>query len=150
MKYLTKDLYTICYFGNNYDDNEDKFLIGYLNKDGNKLKDVTTGQIVEGGYFAKIRQLANLNNQSVSNMALGYMTGLRADEATIYQCLLARYIDSVVRKDTIETEQVKRIKQILNKAIVKNHKKQLKIQERILEKQQDLQQFEITETEKDF
>ncbi|MBQ7351640.1 MAG: hypothetical protein IJW59_02080 [Clostridia bacterium] len=150
MKYLTKELYTMSYCGNNYNDNEDKFLIGYLNNAGNKLKDVTTGQIVESDYFAPITHLASLNNQAVSNMALGYMTGLRANEATIYQSLLARYIDSVVKKESIDTKQIERIKQIINKGIVTNHNKQLKKQQRLIKKQIDLQQYSVKESEKEF
>ena len=91
-----------------------------------------------------------MDDQSVSNMALGYMTGLRASAATIYQSLLARYIDSVVRKATIDTKQIEIIKSILNKGIVKNHNRQSKKQERLSKKQLHLQQYSVDETEKEF
>ena len=42
MKYLTKELCFMYYHRDFYDYNDDKFLMGFLNKDKSKLKDVTT------------------------------------------------------------------------------------------------------------
>ena len=47
MKYLVNELYTKCFYGDKYNNNQDKFVVGYKNHIGNKLK-VTSGEREEG------------------------------------------------------------------------------------------------------
>ena len=47
MKYPTNDLYVRCFERKDFDKNEDKFLIGFLNEDRTMLQDVITKQVIE-------------------------------------------------------------------------------------------------------
>jgi hypothetical protein len=149
MKYLINDLYYQCFLGSDYDKNEDKFLIGYLNKTGTKLKDVTTGQIVESGWFPKLKTLAN-DDYSGQGSAIGYMTGFRANSASLYQCVLAKTIDAYLSCDVIDTKQIAKIKDIMNNEIIKNHNREIKLQGKFDTKKKKLESFSIDESERDF
>ena len=83
-------------------------------------------------------------------MALGYMTGLRADEASIYQHILAKQIDMMLSGDVIDTKQIAKIKKIMNEQIIKTHEKELKKKEQAQIKSEKLQEFAISESERDF
>lgn len=145
MKYLTSELYAECFFGSTYEESEDKFVIGFLNNEGTKLKDVITGQIVEGSFFEPITALKSFNKNG-NNMALGYMTGLRASDASLRQHVLAKVVDSALSGDVVTTSQILRIKNIINKEVVATHKKE----ELTKNKQKTLQEYSIEESEKDF
>ena len=149
MKYLTSELYVECFFGSTYEESEDKFVIGFLNNEGTKLKDVVTGQIVEGSGFGPITALKSFKNYG-NNMALGYMTGLRASDASVRQHVLAKVVDSALSGDVVTTSQLLRIKNIINKEVVATHKKEIKKEERTKNKQKILQKYSIEESEKDF
>ena len=104
MKYLVKELYTKCFYGDKYNNNQDKFVVGYKNHIGNKLKDVITGQIVEADYFE------TLSDMVIHHMTLGYMTGLDSNSATIKQQILARYIDkTILKNDILDSKQIAKI-----------------------------------------
>ena len=125
MKYLTKELYIKCFHGNIYNENHDKFLIGILNNKKNKLKDVITGEIVEGFHFTHITSLKWFRDGG-NNMALGYMTGLAAAYASIRQHILAERINSILTKDVLEEKDIIKIKNIMNKEIIRNYEKNCK------------------------
>lgn len=149
MKYLTRELHIKYFGGGKFNDNEDKFLIGHLNNKGNRLIDSVTGQIVEDDYFSSINILKSFKYNG-NGMALGYMTDHRACDANFFQRLEADYIDSVLKHDLIDTKQIARIKNILNREIIKTHEKQEKEIEHIKEKNEDLDQYSIIEIEKEF
>ena len=146
MKYLTRELHIKYFGGKTFNDNEDKFLIGHLNNQGNRLIDSVTGQIVEDNYFSSLRSLYSASY----DMALGYMTNFRASDSNFIQRLEAEYIDSVISKDLLDTKQIARIKNILNREIIRTHEKEEKINERIRAKNDELDQYSISEIEKDF
>lgn len=138
MKYLVNELYTKCFYGKKYDESQDKFVIGYKNEVGYKLKDVITGQIIEADYFEK------LSDMVMYPMTLGYMTGLNSNNATIKQQILARYIDkTILKNDIIDSKQIAKIKNIMNKEIVATHEKKAKEQE-------EINQYKIDESDKQF
>ena len=121
MKYLVNELYTKCFYGDKYNNNQDKFVVGYKNHIGNKLKDVITGQIVEADYFE------TLSDMVIHHMTLGYMTGLDSNSATIKQQILARYIDkTILKNDILDSKQIAKIKNIMNKEILLHTKKMSK------------------------
>jgi len=150
MKFLTKELFVECFWGSSYQESEDKFLIGYVNNTGNKLKDVITGQIVTDMSFLPLAGLKSHNRLDGIGMALGYMTGLRACDASIRQHILAKYIDSMLKDEIVDTKQIKKIKSILNKEIVANHKKELKEEEICAKRQKELEEYSIKDSEKEF
>ena len=126
MKYTTNDLYVRCFERKDFDKNEDKFLIGFLNDDRTMLQDVVTQQVVEvtSGEFLNISRL-KIGLSGGSQMALGYMTGRRATSASPRQHLLAQYINSILSKDEISDKEIAKIKKIISNEVVKTHKKQL-------------------------
>lgn len=149
MKYLTKELYIKCFWGNDYEQNDDKFLIGYCNIAGNRIKDVVTGQIIEGDYFEPIKHLTSYA-ATINNMALGYMTGLRACDATAHQRLLAMFIDCWLKGDVVDFNQIAKIKNIMNNQVIKTHNKELKKREKLTKREEKLLQYSIDDSEKNF
>ena len=133
MKYLINDLYVRCFDGNLFDYNEDKIIIGILNKDGSKLKDVVTGQIVDA---VGLYQLVDFRRSEFggNDMALGCMTGYRASTASLYQKMLAEIIDTYLagsHKDPgIDIKKIAKVKTILNKLIKNNHLRELELQQK--------------------
>lgn len=145
MKYLVNELYTKCFYGKEYDKNQDKFVIGYRNQIGNKLKDVITGQVVESDYFEKLSDMVDYP------MTLGYMTGLDSNSATIKQQILARYIDkTILKNDVLDSKQIAKIKNIMNKEIVASHEKDVKKQNAKAKYQEEINQYKIDESDKQF
>ena len=126
MKYTTNDLYVRCFERKDFDKNEDKFLIGFLNEDRTMLQDVITKQVIEvaPGEFLNISRMKTGLNGGIQ-MALGYMTGRRATSASPRQKLLAQYIDSILSKDEIGEKDVVKIKKIMSGEVIKTHQKQL-------------------------
>ena len=60
-------------------------------------------------------------------MTLGYMTGLDSNSATIKQQILARYIDkTILKNDILDSKQIAKIKNIMNKEILLHTKKMSK------------------------
>lgn len=149
MKYLTKELYIDCFRGKSYDNHQDKFLVGILNSDGTKLKDVITGEIVESFYFLPITSLQWYRNGG-DNMALGYMTGLRANDASIRQHILAERINLILTKDVLEEKDIIKIKKIMNREIIKNYEKNIAKNNRLIEKENKLKKYSIDESERNF
>lgn len=145
MKYLVKELYTKCFYGDKYNNNQDKFVVGYKNHIGNKLKDVITGQIVEADYFE------TLSDMVIHHMTLGYMTGLDSKSATIKQQILARYIDkTILKNDILDSKQIAKIKNIMNKEIVASYEKDVKKQNAKAKYQEEINQYKIDESDKQF
>lgn len=145
MKYLVNELYTKCFYGDKYNNNQDKFVVGYKNHIGNKLKDVITGQIVEADYFE------TLSDMIIHHMTLGYMTGLDSNSATIKQQILARYIDkTILKNDILDSKQIAKIKNIMNKEIVASHEKDVKKQNAKAKYQEEINQYKIDESDKQF
>ena len=145
MKYLVNELYTKCFYGDKYNNNQDKFVVGYKNHIVNKLKDVITGQIVEADYFEK------LSDMVIHPMTLGYMTGLDSNSATIKQQILARYIDkTILKNDVLDSKQIAKIKNIMNKEIVASHEKDVKKQNAKSKYQEEINQYKIDESDKQF
>ena len=145
MKYLVNELYTKCFYGDKYNNNQDKFVVGYKNHIGNKLKDVITGQIVEADYFE------TLSDMVIHHMTLGYMTGLDSKSATIKQQILARYIDkTILKNDILDSKQIAKIKNIMNKKIVASHEKDVKKQNAKAKYQEEINQYKIDESDKQF
>ena len=145
MKYLVKELYTKCFYGDKYNNNQDKFVVGYKNHIGNKLKDVITGQIVKADYFE------TLSDMVIHHMTLGYMTGLDSKSATIKQQILARYIDkTILKNDILDSKQIAKIKNIMNKKIVASHEKDVKKQNAKAKYQEEINQYKIDESDKQF
>ena len=126
MKYPTNDLYVRCFERKDFDKNEDKFLIGFLNEDRTMLQDVITKQVIEvaPGEFLNISRMKTGLSGGIQ-MALGYMTGRRATSASPRQKLLAQYIDSILSKDEIGEKDVVKIKKIMSGEVIKTHQKQL-------------------------
>lgn len=124
MEYLTKELCIACFLNKSYNDHRDKFLIGILNNEKNKLKDVITGEIVESFHFTPIARLKWFSCGG-NNMALGYITGLAAANASIRQHILAEKINSILTKDVLEENDIIKIKTIMNREIIKNYKKRI-------------------------
>lgn len=145
MKYLVKELYTKCFYGDKYNNNQDKFVVGYKNHIGNKLKDVITGQIVEADYFE------TLSDMVIHHMTLGYITGLDSNSATIKQQILARYIDkTILKNDILDSKQIAKIKNIMNKEIFASHEKDVKKQNAKAKYQEEINQYKIDESDKQF
>lgn len=128
MKYYIDDLYMNCFTGTTYKDSEDKFLIGYVNakEDGFRLKDVTTGQSVKGQYF--FHSITNLRSHknNGADMALSYMTDFGSQKPTVYQHILAKVIDKLLSEKSLDTKQIKLIKNIISNQVIKNHENTLK------------------------
>lgn len=149
MKYLVKDLHVKYFDGYVFDDSEDKFIIGPLNNEKTRIKDVLTGQIVDAiGYMplSALKTFARGGNY----MSLGCMTGCRANEASPHQRLLALVIDSYLKDELVDTKQLEKIKQIMNNEIIKNNAKRIKKEEKNARLQKMQEEFEITEEERDF
>ena len=83
-------------------------------------------------------------------MALGYITGLRADRASMRQRMLAKYIDAILRGDVVDERQIAKIKDILNRELQATHKKELKLKELENKREAELKSVAIEETERDF
>ena len=149
MEYLTNELLLECFMGTRYEENEDKFLIGHLNNRKNKFKDVVSGQIIEGKFFSPLSELKKFKHNG-NDMALGYMTGLRADNASFLQRIKARYIDSILNHDKIDLEDIKKIKKIMNQEIISEHNKDVRIINALNKKNKELEQYSISEEERDF
>lgn len=126
MKYTTNDLYVRCFERKDFDKNEDKFLIGFLNEDRTMLQDVITQQVVEvaSGEFLNISRM-KIGLSGGTQMALGYMTGRRATDSSPRQKLLAQYINSILVKDEISEKDIAKIKKIISNEVIKTHQKQL-------------------------
>ncbi|MBE7074388.1 MAG: hypothetical protein E7376_00150 [Clostridiales bacterium] len=149
MEYLTEELYIACFHGKSYNDHHDKFLIGILNGEKKKLKDVITGEIVESFHFTPITRLKWFRDGG-NNMALGYMTGLAAADASIRQHILAERINSILTKDVLEEKDIIKIKKIMNKEIIRNYEKKLQKNNLLNEKEKKLQKYSIDESERNF
>ncbi len=141
-KFLTSELYIKCFNENDFDKSEDKFLIGYLNKEGDKLKDVITGQIVEG-YFISIY---NKGEKLLETELIACMRERRGFDMTMLQAAKAETIASVLTKEVIDKKQLAQIKKMMNKEIIKYHKKIMKE----LKRKEELNQYSIDESERDF
>ncbi len=148
-KFLTKQLYIKCFYGNEFDKSEDKFLIGFLNKEGSKLKDAITGQIVEDIYFISIK-----NSRFLKTRIFSLMTDGCSEIQTNFQYVKAEIISSILLEDIVNEKQLAKIKKSMNKEIVKSHKKIEKYleakREEAEEKKKDLEQYSIDESERDF
>lgn len=142
MEYLMNDLYVRCFDGYLFDENDDKILIGILNNDRSKLKDVATGEIIDA---VGLHQLMDFRKSEFggNDMALGYMTGHRASTASIYQKMLAEFIDLQLSGEVIDTKNIARVKSILNREIKKNHLRELKEEEQKVK-------LGLSEEERDF
>lgn len=149
MKYLTRELYINSFEGNRYNDHQDKFLIGILNSEKTKLKDVITGEIVENFHFTSITRLKMFRDGG-NNMALGYVTGFRASDASIRQHMLAERINSILTKDILDEKDIMKIKNIMNKEIVRNYEKNLQKINIANEKEKELNKYSIPESERKF
>ena len=133
MKYLTSELYIASFHGQSYNDHQDKFLVGILNRDEKKLKDVITGEIVESFHFVPITGLKWFRNGG-NNMAIGYITGRSANKASIRQCILDAMINFILTKDVLEEKEIRLIKRIMNKEIIRNYKKRNAKNKRLIER----------------
>lgn len=149
MEYLTSELYINYFFGKDYKDHQDKFLIGILNKDKNKLKDVITGEIVESWHFTPITRLKGFKNGG-NNMAIGYITGFKGNQASIHQKIVAEKVNAILTKNVLDEEDITKIKNIMNREIRNDHKKSEKKEKRRSEKQQKLQKYSIDESQRNF
>lgn len=149
MKYLTSELYIASFHGQSYNDHQDKFLVGILNGDEKKLKDVITGEIVESFHFTPITRLKWFRNGG-NNMAIGYITGFRANEASIRQYILAERINFILTKDVLEEKEIRLIKRIMNKEIIRNYEKRNAKNKRLIEREKDLNKYSINESERNF
>ena len=146
MKYLVEELYTRCFYGEDFEKSEDKFLIGILNNDKSKLKDVVTGQVVSA--FATDRLVALKSSARGGNdMALGYMTGCEADYASARQGVLALIIDADLKDRVVDTNQITRIKHIMNNEVIKYQKRQMKKKQ--MRSKEDAE-YAVSEDERDF
>lgn len=137
MIYGIEDLYVKCYEENRFDENEDKVLIGFLNNDRSKLKDVITGQIVDTVCIQSLEDFVQYD------LAIGYMTGHRASTASAYQKMLAEFINLQLSGASINEKNIERVKSILNREIKKNHKRELKSKE-------EKAKLSLSEEERDF
>lgn len=150
MKYLTKDLYIYSSLGGKtFNDNKDKFFIGYLNKDKNKLKDVVTNQIVEVFSFLPFYDFDGSKKNEV-NYALMYMTLCGTRNTSIRLLALSRYIGSVSSKDTIELREIAKVKAIMNREITAAYNKKCKDDNKLNKKTEELQKYSIKESQRDF
>ena len=113
MKYTTNDLYVRCFERKDFNKNEDKFLIGFLNSDRTMLQDVVTQQVVEvsQGDVININRLKTRLNGG-NQMALGFMTGRRATSASLRQNILAQNINTILSNDEITDKDIAKIKKI--------------------------------------
>ena len=149
MKYLTKELYIACFHGKSYSDRNDKFLIGILNGEKKKLKDVITGEIVESIHFTPITRLKWFRNGG-NNMAIGYITGLRASDDSIRQHILAEMVNSILNKDVLEEKDIIKIKKIMNKEITRNYEKKLRKNNLLDKKEKELKSIRLTNRKETF
>ena len=149
MKYLTNQLHIKAFIGSQYEDSEDKILIGYLNNDGTKLKDVITGQIAEDSGFPQLSALKCFEHNGYG-MALGYMTNCSACNASPRQHILAKYIDSAINNDVIGENKIASIKDILNREMVSVHDKEVKERDNLAKHNEKIQQYSIPDEERDF
>lgn len=149
MKYLTSDLYFFDLGENRYNDHDDKFLIGILNNNKTKLKDIITGEIVEHFHFLPITRL-NESKNGGNDVALGYITGFTATNASISQHILVEKINSILSKDVLEEKEIIKIKEIINKAIIKNYEKKSMQNNLLNERERELKKYSIDEGERDF
>ena len=143
-KYLKSDLYADVRIYNEYVEGEDNFLIGCVNNEENKIKDVITGEVRD---FPEQRPLYLVEE---NNMAVGYMTCLKAALASPYQLYLGAKIRFMLRKDVVTAKQIKTIKNIFNTQITKSMKKEQKEKEKEKQKLEKLEQYKIDDIERNF
>ncbi len=154
-KYLVQDLGV--HFVKQDKDNKseeqtkDYFLIGYENNEKNKFKDIVTGEVVEGGQTGSLISLGFPRNFfEGNNMALGYMTLFGKFDPSIRQCILAKVIDHKLKKPVIDIDNVAYIKDVMNSEIENSMAKKEAIEEREIAKQQELDKYMVSDSEKEF
>lgn len=151
MKYVVEDLCIKYFNGYEYDKNEDHFLIGYFNTDKTQFKDVATGKIVDcergiDGRLASLMWFCHGGN----NMALGYMTGFRACDASVRQNILANYISIVLSKKIVTDKQILKIKKIMNSEIYKAYAKKVKEAEHLNKQKAEKEKYYINKSDREF
>lgn len=147
MKYLTDDLYVIYFDTNRYIDNDDKFLIGYLNNSRTKLKDVITGQILPTG----VNSLMPIKHINLgTNMALRIMTSYQEYNASFHQKFLADEIDAMVTGELLDEREIIKIKDIMNKEITKTYLREKKQARKEAEKQAEKSKYKLTIEDREF
>lgn len=149
MKYLTKELHIHYFCDKDFNKSDDTFLIGILNNNENKLKDVITGEVVENFHFTPITRLKFFRDGG-NNMVMGYITGFNACNASIRQRVLAERINSILKNDVLEEKDIIKIKNIMNREIKKNYEKNIAKSNRLIEKEKELNKYLIDESERDF
>ena len=122
MKYYVNHLYVKAYCSKHYDENEEKFLIGHVNYNGDALRDVVTGQVVKSSHFNTLAGLRSHRKGGISGAPI-YMTEFLEADETLSQMLQAKYIEMILNKDMIDKKDIIKIKTIMNSAIRKSHER---------------------------
>ena len=145
MKYLTEELYFAIFCSkDNFYNHNDKFLVGFLNNEKKKLKDVITGEIFES---CDLRPIIGLSDM---NFLMPYIAGPRLSGPSIRHWILADKINSILSKDLLEEKDIIKIKKILNKEIIRNFEKVNLSREKERERERELKKYSINESEREF
>lgn len=148
-RFLTNELYIDIrnsYTANDYIIGEDNCIIGFLNSNKTKIKDIVTGEIRDFSNCPKLPLSEIFENY----MALDYMTNCKTANASAYQKVLAQIILALTRKKSITINGIKTIKNIMNTQISETIHKEEKEKQRIEKRNVKLNQYKIDDSERNF
>ena len=156
-KYLVEDL-EICFRQNpvkneSEEQDQDYFLIGYSNTNGDKFKDIVTGRIVEEPASASLRSLSRdfrNNGYDGINMAVGYMTLYGRFKPSIHQKILGSIIGHKLGKPIIDIKDIEFIKDRINWEIEGNMEALESIEAERLSKMEQLDAYSVKDSEREF
>ena len=153
--YLKKDLHFVSRTLCEYVNGEDNFFIGILNKEGNKIKDVLTNQIIKV-WDCKSQEC---NQDEELAMPLYHLAGPSLIALITYYCknyntpkllLFSEKISSLCEKDSLTTKEIAFIKNTINSYMDKGHKKWEIEQSKKQKNNELLETYKLDESERIF